>query len=294
MKKLLLLLAVILLAAGCASVDTNSDESAVVYDSGGFGEDTTFKQCQGSNINDYYDPGSIGYIYPKGQRTYEFDSQKRDSGDAETGDIEIATSDGATLSVRGILNFTINTDCEVLQRFHERIGLKYGAGDADGGGISEWTALLNNYLGVPLRDTLKTEGRKYTARALYFDTDGSRQAWIDASIKALPDEIEELAQGPYFSPEAFTLKVPDIFLPADLQAQIDEQVVQVERLATIDAQAAASEAERAQLTALLQLFGGWEGYLAYRNQVQCEQDSDSCIPYLPIPYGGNINVNPPA
>lgn len=288
-KKLALILLGIVLLAGCSGVNTNSDQNAVVFDSGWFGEDTTFKQCQGANLNDYYSPGSIGYIYPTGQRTYEFDSVKREAGEGETGDIEVVSSEGATLRVRGILNFTLNTDCETLQRFHDRIGLKYGASEE---GVGDWTALLNNYLGIPLRDTLKIEARAYTARDLYFDTDGARQKWIDASIEALPDEIEELAQGPYFDKNAFTLKVPDIFLSEDLQNQIDEQLVQVERLATIDAQGAASAAERDQMQALINLFGGWEGYIAYRNQIQCEENSESCVPFMPIPQGSDINVSP--
>lgn len=277
------------LLTGCAGVNTNSDENAVVFDSGWFGEDTTFKQCQGSNLNDYYSAGSIGYIYPTGQRTYEFDNVKKESGDAETGDIEVVSSEGATLRVRGILNFTLNTDCETLTKFHNRIGLKYGASEE---GVGDWTALLNNYLGIPLRDTLKIEARNYTARDLYFDTDGARQKWIDAAIATLPDEIEELAQGAYFDNNAFTLKVPDIFLSDDLQRQIDEQLVQVERLATIDAQGAASAAERDQMQALINLFGGWEGYIAYRNQIQCEENAESCVPFLPIPQGSDINVTP--
>jgi hypothetical protein len=268
-------------------VDTNSDEVAAVYDSGMFGEDTTFKQCQGSNLNDYYSPGSIGYIYPKGQRTYEFDSVKKEEGVAETGDIEIVSSDGATLGARGLLNFTLNTDCEILQRFHDRIGLKYGASEE---GVGDWTALLNNYLGIPLRDTLKIEARKYTARDLYFDTDGARQQWIDDSIEALPKEVEELARGAYFTPNEFTLKIPDIRLPENLKKQIDEQLVQVERLATIDAQATASAKERSQMQALVELFGGWEGYIAYRNQLACEENAESCVPFIPIPQGTNITV----
>lgn len=288
-KKLFLILLGIAVLAGCASVDTNSDENAVVFDSGMFGEDTTFKQCQGSNLNDYYSPGSIGYIYPTGQRTYEFDSVKKEAGEGETNDIEVVSSEGATLRVRGILNFTLNTDCETLTKFHNRIGLKYGASEE---GVGDWTALLNNYLGIPLRDTLKIEARNYTARDLYFDTDGSRQKWIDAAIATLPDEIQELAQGPYFDKSAFTLKIPDVFLSDDLQNQIDEQLVQVERLATIDAQGAASAAERDQMQALINLFGGWEGYIAYRNQIACEEEKPGCVPFIPIPQGSGINVTP--
>ncbi len=286
-KKLVLILLGFALLTGCSTVSTNSDQAAAVFDSGWFGEDTTFKDCQGSNINDYYSPGTIGYIYPKGQRTYEFDTAKRDAGNAESGNIEIVSSDGATLQVAGLLNFTLNTECEILRQFHDRIGLKYGASEE---GVGDWAPLLNNYLGIPLRDTLKIEARNYTARDLYFDTNGTRQKWIDAAIKALPAEVKELAEGAYF--EGFTLKVPDIFLPENLKRQIDEQLVQVERLATIDAQAEASAREREQLRGLLELFGGWEGYVAYRNLIACEENADRCAPFIPVPQGSDILITP--
>lgn len=282
-----------LVLAGCASVDTNSDEAAVVYNSGGFGEDTTFKQCQGSNLNDYYDPGSVGYIYPKGQRTYEFDSVKREHGNAESGDLTFVTKDGVTMSARGLLNFALNTDCEVMRKFHEQIGLKYGAGEADGGGIRDWTALLNNYLGIPLLDTVKTAGRQFDWRQLYDDTDGARQKFVDAIIQTLPNEIEELAEGAYFDPDRFTLKIPDILPPKALLDQIQEQKTQAERITTIDAQAAALAQEQAQIEALVRILGP-EGYIMYRNMLRCEDDNPdtTCVPFIPVPQGSNITVNP--
>jgi hypothetical protein len=44
---------------------------------------------------------------------------------------------------------------------------------------------------------------------------------------------------------------------------------------------------------LVQLLGP-DGYILYRNSLACEDDDSgtACIPFLPVPQGGAINVTP--
>lgn len=269
--------------AGCASADTNSDEAAVVYDAGGFGEDTTFSQCQGPNLNDYYEPGTLAYIYPMGQRTYEFRSGAENR---EQDDVTVVSKDGVRMTVAGFLNFRLNGDCDTLRKFHEQIGLKYGAGAGENGSVSEWTALLNKYLGTPLTSVMISTATQYTWRELYSE-EAKRSEWLGKVSEELGPRIEALAEGPYF--EGFTLEVPAVLPPAELLAQITEQQVQNERINTINAQAAAQAAEAEQMRQLVDLLGK-DGYILYRQQIACE-NGGHCPNFVPIPQGSDIVVN---
>lgn len=273
---LLTLLAVVL--TGCSTVSTESDQQAVSYDAGAFSS-TTFQDCVGPNTRDWNGPGDVGYVYPAGTRTYTFD----DPGDR--GAIAIADKDGQPLTVAGILTFSLPTDCDELRSFHEKIGLKYGASDE---GVQQWGELLNDYLGQPLRSAMRDAAAGYTWRDLYSNAE-IRTQWEERVKELLPDYVNDLAQGDYF--QGFTLLAQVPQPGAGLLNQIEEQNTQAERLNTIEAQRVAQEAELAQIQQLVDLLGV-DGYIRYRNQLQCEQNSDSCVPYLPLPEGSGIVVQP--
>lgn len=270
--------------AGCASANTNSDQVAVVYDAGSFGEDTVFNDCQGNNLNEYYDPGSLVYLYPRGQRTYEFSNAE----DAEQPPITIVSRDGVEMTVAGLLPFTLATDCETLRKFHERIGLQYGANGQDL--PTEWVPLLRKYLGGPLTSVMISTAVNYDWRMLR-DDQATRDQWFAQIIEQLPRRVDQLAGGNYFGNE-FSLEIPAVVPPSELRDQIREQQVQAERVATINAQATAQAAEINQMRQLVDLLGP-EGYILYRNQVRCEtEDAHGCVPYLPLPTGSDVVVQP--
>lgn len=272
-----------MLLAGCSSINTNSDQVGLHYSAGSL-SDTTFDECVPRNKHNFDGPGDLHYVYPAGTRTYKF---KDHAQGAEQGAITIVSKDNVRMTVEGILNFSLNTDCDVLKEFHERIGLKY---DASGDGVGRWTELLQDYLGVALESSMKANGRDYTWGDLYYD-EGKRQSWIDDVLEDLPGEVKEVARGDFFDPKAYTMLVPQPQPPEDLLDQLQQQQVQAERINTIDAQKAAQAAEIQQIRDLVAIFGP-DGYILYRNQLQCEQHSDSCIPFLPVPQGANINVTP--
>lgn len=263
---------------GCSSVNTNSDEQGVAYDAGTF-SDTSFDECVEPGTQEFYGPGDLTYVYPAGTRTYTFD----EGGDRAA--IDIVDRDGQPLTVAGILTFTLPSECEVLQQFHERIGLKYGASSD---GVQEWGSLLNDYLGQPLRAAMRDAANDFTWRELY--SDAAKQDEFAATVRdALPGYVEDLAGGDYFT--GFTL-LPQAPQPGPaLLQQIEEQNTQTERLNTIEAQRLALDAERQQIEELVRILGP-DGYIAYRNQLQCEANSESCVPYLPIPQGSDIVVSP--
>ncbi len=285
--KILLLGAAMLSMSACAVVDTQPDQAGLLYSSGPI-ESRTFDTCVGPSTKERGDwIGGDGYVYPAGQRTYNFNG---DGGDnIERGDISVVTKDEATVNLRGLLTFTLNTECEVLQEFHERIGLKYGASAE---GVTNWTGLLNDYLGTPLQDAAKREARAYTWRELYTD-DAKKQEFIDKVVESLPGAIKGLAGGEYFTP-GFTLQVPTVLPPQGLLDQIAEQQTQAERLATIDSQAAANAKEAENVQRMVDILGQ-DNYLLWQNLRDCGDGNSNtpCIPFLPVPAGGSVNVPAP-
>lgn len=279
MKKffLILLAAIFLIGATGCSASTEPDQVGLQYGAGPI-ESTKFAACvkpserEGLGIFDEF------YAYPAGTRTYTFD----DPGDR--GPIEIADKDGQPLTVSGVLTFSLNTDCDVLQQFHERIGLKYGA---SGDGLEKWGEVLADYLGQPMRSAMRDAASSYTWRQLYSDA-AMRTEWENKVKDLLPEYVKDLAEGDFFRNFTLLSQVPQP--GGNLLNQISEQNTQVERLNTIEAQKAAQDAEIDQMRQLVEMLGP-DGYILYRNQLNCEAEgAKGCLPFLPIPQGSDIVV----
>lgn len=273
---MLALLFIALIAVTGCSASTEPDQVGLQYGSGPI-EATKFTACAGPGQREGLGIFDKFYAYPAGTRTYTFD----DPGDRPA--IEIADKDGQPLTVPGVLTFSLNTDCEMLQQFHERIGLKYGA---SGEGVEQWAELLADYLGQPLRSAMRDAAAIYTWKELYSDAT-KRTAWENEVKELLPQYVEDLAEGEFF--RNFTLLVQVPVPGGNLLAQITERNTQVERLNTIEAQKAAQNAEIEQMRELVELLGP-NGYILYRNQLRCEEGEAGCIPFLPIPEGSDIVV----
>lgn len=275
-RKLAALPVAAVVLAGCAA--TEPDQAGLQYGAGPI-EATKFAACVEPGQREQLGIFDNFYAYPAGTRTYTFD----DPGDRAV--VDVADKDGQPLTVAGILTFSLTGDCEALQKFHERIGLKYGASEK---GVAQWGDLLDDYLGQPLRSAMRDAAADYTWRELYSDA-AKRTEWENAVKELLPEYVADLAQGAYFT--GFTLLVQTPQPGGGLLRQIEEQNTQAERLNTIEAQKTAQAAEIEQMRQLVELLGP-DGYVLYRNQLNCEQGAEGCIPFLPIPQGASINVTP--
>lgn len=278
-KRLFALFLVLLFGAIGCTASTDPGTVGLQYGAGPV-EATKFAACVKSGEREGMGIFDEFYTYPAGSRTYTFD----DPGDR--GVIDIADKDGQPLTVAGVLGFSLNTNCDVLQKFHERIALheKYGASAE---GVKNWPLLLNDYLGQQLRSAMRDAAATYTWKELYSDAT-KRTEWENEVKKLLPEYVEEFAEGEFFQIRSLLVQVPQP--GANLLRQITEQNTQVERLNTIEAQKAAQNAEIEQTRQLVELLGP-EGYILYRNQLNCEEEGAAgCIPFLPIPQGSDIVV----
>jgi len=144
-------------------------------------------------------PGDSHYYYPAGQRTYKFAGADEDEAKALGADgpaIKVV-KDNITLMLSGTVTFSLNTDCDVLKKFHQQIGVKKwgekkkAAWISDGGDESYygWDAMLDVYIEQPLQraatDALLAEQKTYLD--LY---NGSGRAEFEQAIQAdLPGSV---------------------------------------------------------------------------------------------------------
>lgn len=164
----------IITLTGC-STSAASDE-VFVHKGGGVFESKSEKGCIAAADREISKPGDDYYAYPANQRTYKF------TGDKATDDgapFEVISKDGQPMTVPGTVNFSLVTDCKVLQKFHDKIGNRYQA-YLDGGAESPgWSQMLNVYFRPAIDSTLDRVAKQYEWRQLYSDP-------------AIKDEINQL------------------------------------------------------------------------------------------------------
>lgn len=110
------------------------------------------------------------YKYPTDQRTYIIDGSpgEGDTDRADSISAPSASEDGETpipFSFEVSVYFTLNTsDHDVLQEFHESIGLKTDAWTPEG-----WNQMLREYFRPQIERAFRTETPKYSKEELYAD-----------------------------------------------------------------------------------------------------------------------------
>lgn len=269
--------------AACSSVSTEPDEVALHY-SGGAVSSKTFKGCVDASNRDFNGPGDQHYVYPAGQRTYSFTG----ASGSERGPMAVTTGSQEVL-IPGFVTFTLNTDCDVLREFHEKVGKKYAA-YKDGGG---WAALLNDYVAVPLSATLNEaagaiqapEGQSADQNWYRLYSNAETQDEFEAYVKEnLPGEIEATLGEEFITVNAVSISKPDI------GSSLKESLAAKEK-ARIDNEA---QKERNTIAAT-----------KYDSLKDCRQtglSEQACvtvylaeqgdIPFYPVPNGGNLNITP--
>lgn len=246
--------------AGCSTTSTESDQVALLY-KGGFIQSREFKECVPAAKYDFSGPGDTYYTYPAGQRNWRFNNGE---GDAEP--ITFTTKDGVEMSVEGVLNFSLNTDCETLQQFHEKIGNRYGAhAGADG-----WRSVLGTYIAVPLDTAVDRVAQTYTYEQLYLDP-VAKAEWERAVGESLPALVGQQTEGDaeYFQGFQVTLGKPEpptevkSALVARQTAVADAQTARAKadaQVAAAEAQIAVERAEAAKAAERIAVLGV-DGYL---------------------------------
>lgn len=281
-----------LLLAGC-SMSTNPDERGIEYNAGPI-TSVSFSNCIDPGAREYRGPMDRQFRYPAGQRTYQFQGDGN-GADAPAYKVAVEGTDrvnaaGETIASEstvevtqaGTLTFTLNlSDCETFQRFHEQIGLKYGAAE-DGFSDEEWARFLDVYLGGPLNRALNRAADGQDWASLYSDP-AQVAAFEERAVELLPELVEQQAGGPYFGDFKLQLSRPD--LPENLinaLAATEEAIQQNKAQQERNVQVASELEAIRELVAVL----GPDGYNTY------QAIKDGKISVLPIPQGSGVVVAP--
>ncbi|GAA2357794.1 SPFH domain-containing protein [Nonomuraea africana] len=186
------LIGLITVLTSFSRVSTEPDEVVLHYAGGTF-EAIKFERCiNPSSGATWLGPGDTDYHYPFGQRTFDFSG-----GDsAESGGISIVSKDNVEMKVAGSATFTLNTDCKVLQQFHEKIGRKFGAYFEDGDSRG-WTKMLNFYFKQPLDRAMDAASQEFEWKKLFNDPT-IKQQWEQRVGQLARQFIKETAGADYF------------------------------------------------------------------------------------------------
>ena len=290
----------LLFVAACGEVgETGPNEVAVHAEDGEFTAEQ-IKDCLPPSTRERMGMGDQFYYYPNDQRTWDFTGGDK----SESGPIEVTDKDGVVLRVPGTLTFVLNTDCDVLKDFHQRIGIKHSAYGLDEG----WTDALRLYIAQPLEKAIDQASQDYTWRQLLQDQ-SIRDEW-ETKVGELTRQFSASQSGgdkdyfcsPSYTGEgdcgSFNLEIQKPIPPESVSNALAETAAEVERnqQALAAQQRINTEAETlASLVAVL----GQDGAISY--QVQQQQLSilqnaitEGKVPIMPLPYGSNLNVNPQA
>ncbi|MFY1636091.1 SPFH domain-containing protein [Solwaraspora sp. WMMB335] len=281
----------VLAVTGCTTISTESDQVALHYDAGAFSS-TTYQECVTQNNRAWDGPGEKYYVYPAGQRTFDFTGVEN----SESPPFVVVSKDNQELTVSGGLTFHLDTSCDddggMLREFHEEIGLKFQpVMDGDGRTTDRWLEMLRFYIGHPLQRAMTTEAQKYDWLALYNDP-ATRAAFETAINEDLGAAVQATTGGrAYFLQFNLTLQKPTprqelVDGLAAVQVAITERRAVTEQNATV-------EEKLKQIRQLVEVLGP-DAYVLYEVFQRCltDETAKGCPTFVPVPAGGSVDLNP--
>jgi SPFH domain / Band 7 family len=307
MKRIVMLaiVAAVAILTGCSAPSTQADE-VFVHKGSGITEGHENKGCVPAatrEINWGTGMGDDYYPYPASQRFYDYLTSVKEGSDADR--FTVVSSDGQQLTVAGSSFFTLNTDCETLQSFHDLIGNREQAYMVDGEMSPGWTKVLNVLMKQPIDNALDTIAKQYTWEQLRFDLT-VKDKMAKAVDEALQREVNKKITGDFDYFVNFSTQIQQPIAPPELVAIAQKREADVSQakadearsVATANSAKAAADAQKAQKdaeliiaqkeaaiqAAVIRSFGGPEAYAKY----QAVQKGIN--PWQPS-YGSSI-VNP--
>lgn len=277
---IVVLLAGVIMLFNVTSINTEPDQSGLWYKAGPF-TSTHFDHCVNPGTRQLF--GGLDdqtYTYPSGIRTYEFHA----GGTQDVAPVKALTKDNLELTVSGVVRFQLNTDCKVLQKFHEQIGLKtksYMDGDKTSDG---WQAMLSTFLQQSLQRSVNEATQDFNWKDLYSSTD-VKASWEKKVTELLPIYVKQGMGDEYFDNYSLTIQKPE--LPADLVKALQDTQTAVEQNNAQKQRNTQVDTELQSISKLVAILGP-EGYNTY------QAIKDGKINIMPVPQGSSIMVNPPA
>lgn len=290
--------------SACGSnVQTPVGYTALHY-SGGATSGAKFEDCvaPGTFRSDGF--GDSHYLYPTGnQRTYDASDDKA----AEQPPITVLSSDNQELKVPVGVTFHLNSDCQVLRQFHEKIGARNNAfwidpssEDEKPEGNAGWLAILRFYIGKQLDTGLDREAQSYGWQKLWNDpaTKSAMEAAMQTKLQGLVDGFMGAEQGKSF----FVIETVRIQKPEPTNPQLRENIAAAQaavakadtakaeadaQKAAAEAQVAVAKAQAAQVQEQIKVLGK-DGYLATLDQQNKEKAIEKGLNPYPSPIVAGV------
>lgn len=177
-----------LVLTGCTAHHTDPSMVALRY-SGGLTEGGKFVECVDPGVkqvsNDTY------YNYPTTQREDVWDSDRYDpdagaNSPADGPDLQVTDNSGNVGFLKLKVVFTLNTECETLREFHEKIGRTRTAWfDENSQYGSGWLWVMHNYISSAVEELSRNAAVNYSVEEL----------WLQPAVRAeLAADIQEKIQ----------------------------------------------------------------------------------------------------
>lgn len=162
------------------------------------------------------------YLYPVTQRNYII-SKKPNEGDIGQPDfIRAPSQDRIGVDYEVAVYFKLNTD--KVQKFHEQIGLKYGAWREAG-----WDKMLRDSFRQQIEFALQRESRKYAVADIYSNADVLLAIQQEVG-KVLKENVKQVLGDDYFcgptfsggSCPDFTFVIKHVDIPDDVKSAYEQ------------------------------------------------------------------------
>lgn len=255
---------------GCSTVNTEPDEQAVRYSDPAIGA-KQFQECYGPTTYEMYSIQNSTYTYPAGQRVYAFQEEGGDGGQ-----FDVTTKDGVTLGVEGAVRFQLSSDCDNLQQFHEKVGLKMKSYEEEG-----WVNTLKVYLRAPVNRALTdaTQGLEWSE---IYSNPEVKKKWEDRVAELLPVYVNQTMGGDYLDNYEVTLQKPK--LPEDLENALKDTQVAVQQTKAQKQRNSQVDTEMESIEKLVAILGP-DGYNTY------QAIKDGKISVMTIPQGTDVAIS---
>ncbi|HVQ17880.1 MAG TPA: SPFH domain-containing protein, partial [Actinomycetes bacterium] len=238
--------------------------------------------------------------YPTSEREWEATGQK----DSDADPYESVTKDKVIMKMPVTVRFTLKTDCKTLQDFYVKYGRRYdvefkndGTYDETGANYNQaWLTVLRKLVANPTDQTLDRIVQGYNWQDVWNDpgTKTKIEQQLTADLRSKSSLLVQTAHKAYF--DDITVLVGKPIPPKALGDQVAETQTRVAKAEAEEAQANADKlkaeaqtkvalAEGAKQRAIIEGFGGIEGYLKYQCILQ------GCNPYQPS-YGTALTPAP--
>ena len=269
-----------------ASTDTNR---IGLHYGGGVVEAKKFKSIiPPGSTNKLIGPGDTLYTYPIDQRSYIIGGDGADTDAAD--EVTVVSKDNVRLGVRVQVYFTLNRKPEVIQQFHERIGLKTDAYTQEG-----WDTMLQSYFRPQIDRALAAVATDYLWNELYNNEARKTKFQTEAAAK-FTEILPAAVGGDYFCGPSYTGSnaCGELSFTIQKPTPLDKGIIDgLEAKQRAELAKQAQEQKNQQVNVELQSVKQQVALLGSQGYLLKSAIESGKIQFMVIPQNGNVSIPVP-